>query len=93
LNAHVRVYTQGNVRSSGAAPSSPDTHTLTSTLLVLATTMAGTSEAARAAADGLIEAAEATHNPWALANALYTYSWPSAILIPSARWKPCAGAW
>ena len=44
----MRVYTQGNVRSSGAAPSSPDTHTLTSTLLVLALTMAGTGEAARA---------------------------------------------
>jgi hypothetical protein len=33
------------------------------------------SERAREAADGLIEAGEATHNAWALANALYTYGY------------------
>jgi predicted ATPase len=52
-----------------------DTHTLTRSMLVVALAMAGAGEEARAAADGLIEAAEATHNPWALANALYTYGY------------------
>ena len=52
-----------------------DTHTLTRTMLVIALTTAGAGEEARAAANGLIEAAEATHNPWALANALYTYGY------------------
>jgi tetratricopeptide (TPR) repeat protein len=47
-----------------------DTHTLTRTWLVAALAHAGAGEEARAAADGLIEAAEATHNPWALAYAL-----------------------
>jgi hypothetical protein len=52
-----------------------DTHALTRSMLVAALTMAGAGEEARAAADGLIEAAEATHNPWAIANALYNYSY------------------
>jgi predicted ATPase len=50
-----------------------DTHTLTRTYLVLALAVAGAGEEARAAANGLIEAAEATHNPYALANALRAY--------------------
>jgi predicted ATPase len=52
-----------------------DTHTLTRTWLVLALTGAGAGEEARAAANGLIEAAEATHNPYALAHALYGYGY------------------
>jgi tetratricopeptide (TPR) repeat protein len=48
-----------------------DTHTLTRACLVFALTLAGAGEEARAAANGLIEAAEATHNPYALAYALY----------------------
>jgi predicted ATPase len=52
-----------------------DTHTLTRALLVAGLTVAGAGEEARAAANGLIDAAEATHNPWALANALYTYGY------------------
>jgi predicted ATPase len=48
-----------------------DTHTLTRYCLVVALTAAGAGEEARAAANGLIEAAEATHNPFALASALY----------------------
>jgi tetratricopeptide (TPR) repeat protein len=52
-----------------------DTHTLTRTYLVVALTIAGAGEEARAAANGLIEAAEATRNPFALANALYTYGY------------------
>jgi hypothetical protein len=48
-----------------------DTHTLTKTILVGALRIAGAGEEARAAANGLIEAAEATHNPFALAYALW----------------------
>jgi tetratricopeptide (TPR) repeat protein len=50
-----------------------DTHTLTRADLVLALTVAGAGEEARAAANGLIDAAEATHNPFALAYALHAY--------------------
>ncbi|MBV8178710.1 MAG: adenylate/guanylate cyclase domain-containing protein [Mycobacterium sp.] len=50
-----------------------DTHTLTRTYLVIGLMLAGAGEEARAAANGLIEAAEATHNPFALANALWAY--------------------
>ena len=47
-----------------------DTHTHTRASLVLALMLAGAGEEAMAAANGLIEAAEATHNPFALAFAL-----------------------
>ncbi len=50
-----------------------DTHTITRTCLVQALTLAGAGEEARAAANGLIDAAEATHNPFALSYALYAY--------------------
>jgi tetratricopeptide (TPR) repeat protein len=50
-----------------------DTHTLTRAGLVLALTFAGCGEEARAAANGLIDAAEATRNPWALSYALFAY--------------------
>ena len=50
-----------------------DTHTLTRAYLVVALTVAGAGEEARVAANGLIEAAEATHNPYALSFALYAY--------------------
>ena len=50
-----------------------DTHTLTRAVLVTALTFAGCGEEARAAATGLIEAAEATHNPFVLALALYVH--------------------
>jgi predicted ATPase len=50
-----------------------DTHTLTWAALVLALTVAGAGEEARAAANGLIDAAEATHNPCVLAYALHVY--------------------
>jgi tetratricopeptide (TPR) repeat protein len=50
-----------------------DTHTLTRATLVLALTVAGAGEEARAAANGLIDAAEATHNPYVVAYALYAY--------------------
>jgi len=50
-----------------------DTHALTRTQLVVALTTAGAGEEARDAAIGLIEAAEATHNPYALSLALFGY--------------------
>jgi predicted ATPase len=50
-----------------------DTHPPTRAVLVVALTLAGCGEEARAAAHGLIEAAEATHNPFALLLALYAY--------------------
>jgi predicted ATPase/class 3 adenylate cyclase len=46
---------------------------LIQTNLVLALTVAGAGEEARAAANGLIEAAEATDNPFALSYALHAY--------------------
>jgi predicted ATPase/class 3 adenylate cyclase len=52
-----------------------DTHTVTRSVLVLALTVAGAGEEARAAAKGLIDAAEATHNPFAFAYALYAYGY------------------
>jgi tetratricopeptide (TPR) repeat protein len=50
-----------------------DTHTVTRAGLVNALALAGSGEEARVAANGLIEAAEATHNPYALAYALHVY--------------------
>jgi predicted ATPase len=52
---------------------SRDTHTLTRSVLVAALTFTGAGEEARAVANGLIDAAEATRNPWALSLALYAY--------------------
>jgi hypothetical protein len=52
-----------------------DTHTLTRTMLVQALTIAGAGDEARAAATGLIDAAEATRNPYALSYALFAYGW------------------
>jgi predicted ATPase len=50
-----------------------DTHTLTKGALVLSLTIAGAREEAMAAAKGLIDAAEATHNPCVLSYALLAY--------------------
>jgi hypothetical protein len=50
-----------------------DTHGITRAYLVFALAIAGCGEEARAAATGLIEVAEATHNPGALALALYVH--------------------
>ena len=52
-----------------------DTHVLTRAYLVVALMVAGAGDEARAAANGLIEAAEATRNPWALSFALYAYGY------------------
>jgi tetratricopeptide (TPR) repeat protein len=50
-----------------------DTHGFTRACLVGALTFAGRDEEARSAANGLVDAAEATRNPFALAFALYAY--------------------
>jgi len=50
-----------------------DTHTLTRAGLVFALSFAGCGEEARAAATGLIDAAEATHNPCMLSFALWVH--------------------
>ncbi|MDT5260557.1 MAG: hypothetical protein QOD10_5637, partial [Mycobacterium sp.] len=52
-----------------------DTHGITWTFLVFALMLAGRAEEAKAAANGLIDAAEATHNPYVLSFALYVYSY------------------
>jgi len=50
-----------------------DTLTVTRASLVVALAITGAGDEAMASADGLIEAAEATHNPYALSFALYAY--------------------
>ena len=50
-----------------------DTHTAITAWLVLALTLAGSHDEAMAAATGLIDAAEATHNPAVIAMALYAH--------------------
>jgi predicted ATPase len=51
-----------------------DTHGITNACLVFALTMAGCGEEARTAANGLIDAAEATPNPFVLAFVLHIHS-------------------
>jgi predicted ATPase len=52
---------------------SRDTHTLTRTCLVLALTVEGPADELMAAANGLVAAAEATRNPYALSFALFVH--------------------
>jgi predicted ATPase len=52
---------------------SRDTHTLTRTCLVVALTLAGSADESTAAANGLVAAAEATRNPYALSFALFVH--------------------
>ncbi|MGC1152370.1 ATP-binding protein [Mycobacterium sp.] len=56
-------------------PRGRDTHALTQACLVVALTVAGAGDEARAAANGLIDAAEATRNPYALSFALTAYGY------------------
>jgi predicted ATPase len=60
-----------------------DTHTLIRSSLVATLAIAGAGEEARAAANGLIDAADATHNPYALANALRAYGGAFADADPA----------
>jgi len=50
---------------------------------VLTLAIAGSGDEARAAANGLIDAAEATHNPWALSLALYAHGYAFGDTDPS----------
>src|SRR5271156_5003971 len=52
-----------------------DTHAITRACLIIALTVAGCGEEARAAANGLLDAAEATRNPCALSFALYAHGY------------------
>ena len=52
-----------------------DTNTATRVFLVVALTAAGSPDEAMAAANGLIDAAEATRNPWALSFALLAHGY------------------
>ena len=60
-------------RPRAQLPRGRDTHAFTTACLVIALTFAGCGAEARAAANGLIDTAEATHNPWALSLALWAY--------------------
>jgi len=57
-----------------------DTHTLTRANLVIALAVTGRGDEARAIADGLVDAAETTRNPYALSYALlaYGFAWREA---------------
>jgi len=52
-----------------------DSHTVTRACLLIGLMITGSADEAMAAADGLIDAAEATDNPWVLAFALQAYGW------------------
>ncbi len=55
--------------------------------------MANRGDEARTTADGLIEAAESTGNPWSLSYALLAYGFESGMPTRSAHSTPCAGVW
>jgi hypothetical protein len=61
-----------------------DTHGITRAFLTVALTVAGCGEEARAAANGLIQVAEATGNPAALSFALYAYGYAFGDADPAA---------
>ncbi len=61
----------------------PDTHTFTRATLTIALTMAGAGEEARAAANGLIDAADATHNPYTISFALWAYGYTFRDAAPA----------
>ena len=65
-----------------------DTHGLTRSALVNALVFAGSADHAIIAADGLVEAAEATDNPWALAYALPQPPGRIATPTPRVRSRP-----
>jgi predicted ATPase len=62
-----------------------DTHTFTRAYLVFALAAAGAGEEARTATNGLVDAAEATHNPYVLSFALWThgYAFRDADPVPA----------
>ena len=60
-----------------------DTHELTRAGLVVALSITGCPDEAIATAAGLIEAAEATHNPWVLTYALFAYGFAFRDIDPN----------
>ncbi len=52
-----------------------DTHTVTRACLLIGLMITGSADEAMAAVDGLIDAAEATGNPYVLSFALHAYGW------------------
>ena len=69
-----------------------DTHTITRATLVFALTIAGSGDEAMAAANGLIDAAEATRNPCVLSFALAAYGFAFRDADPvRARERPAPG--
>ena len=70
-----------------------DTHGLTRSALVNALVFAGSAEEAIIAADGLVEVAEATGNPWAIAHSpALRLAWAYRDADPSRRARGCARA-
>src|SRR6478735_6871270 len=59
-----------------------DTHTLTRAALVMTLTLAGSGDEAMALAAGLIDTAEATHNPYVLSHALLAYGFAFRDIEP-----------
>jgi len=70
-----------------------DTNVLTKANLGLALMLAGCPDEAMAAANGLVDAAEASQNPFVLSYTLFTYGITYRDADPFAHWMPCAGAW
>ncbi|MGC2652006.1 MAG: adenylate/guanylate cyclase domain-containing protein [Mycobacterium sp.] len=64
-----------------------DTHTLTRAVLTFVLTLAGCGAEARAAANGLIDAAEATHNPFVLSFALLAHGTALSDADPAGALK------
>ena len=62
--------------------SSRDAHALGRASLAIALTLAGRGDEAMAAADGLVDTAEATHNPYALSLALMAYAFACRDAYP-----------
>ena len=67
-----------------------DTHAVSRTSLILSLAVAQAHEEAIAATTGLIEAAEATRNPWVLSFALLGFGAPSPMPIRSVLSRPVA---
>ena len=70
-----------------------DTHTVTRACLLIGLTISGSADEAMAAANGLIDAAEATGNPYVLPLRFTPTAGPSMTPTLSARSLPCAVAW
>ena len=70
-----------------------DADPYTTACLVVALTLAGSGDAARTTANGLIDAAEATRNPFVLSFALLAYGLAFREADPAARSRRCVEAW